>query len=50
MPLAYRKDPGKIWGLQSHPKPWGRRGWPESGEAGDAPGRGRVQDRIGAQL
>jgi hypothetical protein len=36
--------------LQSHPWPWGRRGWPESGETGGAPGRGRGRGRPRAHL
>jgi hypothetical protein len=36
--------------LQSHPWSWGRRGWPESGETGGAPGRGRGRGRPHAHL
>jgi hypothetical protein len=36
---------GRLGPLQSHPWPWGRRGWPESGETGGAPGRGRGRAR-----
>jgi hypothetical protein len=40
----------RLGGLQCHPWPWGRRGWPESGEAGGAPGRGRGRARPRAHL
>jgi hypothetical protein len=36
--------------LQSYPWSWGLHGWPESGEAGGAPGRGKGQARPRAHL
>jgi hypothetical protein len=50
MPLDYTEHPGKNWGLAILPLSMGGRGWPESGEASGAPGRGKGRARLGAHL
>jgi hypothetical protein len=49
-PWFAQNTPERFGGLQSYPWPWGRRGSPESGEAGGAPGRGKGRARLGAHL